>query len=72
MLVFDNLGRDIISSVLRVQDLRNFGVTIHLYVSYHGVLVPLVCTRGDSIENRPGLEVTRETDALEEIYKFNS
>ncbi|KAI5818739.1 Sec1-like protein [Pyronema omphalodes] len=30
VLVFDNLGRDIISSVLRVQDLRNFGVTIHL------------------------------------------
>lgn len=32
VLVFDNLGRDVISSVLRVQDLRNFGVTIHLYV----------------------------------------
>lgn len=30
VLVFDNLGRDVISSVLRVQDLRNFGVTIHL------------------------------------------
>ena len=29
-LVFDNLGRDVISSVLRVQDLRNFGVTVHL------------------------------------------
>lgn len=30
VLIFDNLGRDVISSVLRVQDLRNFGVTIHL------------------------------------------
>jgi hypothetical protein len=30
VLVFDNFGRDVISSVLRVQDLRNFGVTIHL------------------------------------------
>lgn len=30
VLVFDSLGRDVISSVLRVQDLRNFGVTIHL------------------------------------------
>ena len=38
VLVFDNLGRDIISSVLRVQDLRNFGVTIHLYVNRHSVL----------------------------------
>ncbi|KAF8456185.1 Sec1-like protein [Terfezia claveryi] len=33
VLVFDNLGRDIISSVLRVQDLRNFGVTIHLNIN---------------------------------------
>ena len=30
VLVFDNLGRDIISSVLRVNDLRSRGVTIHL------------------------------------------
>lgn len=32
ILVFDNLGRDVISSVLRVNDLRSWGVTIHLYV----------------------------------------
>jgi hypothetical protein len=30
--VFDGMGRDIISSVLRVNDLRAWGVTIHLYV----------------------------------------
>jgi len=30
VLVFDNLGRDVISSVLRVKDLRGWGVTIHL------------------------------------------
>ncbi|KAL8852311.1 MAG: hypothetical protein Q9221_002807 [Calogaya cf. arnoldii] len=30
VLVFDNLGRDVISSVLRVNDLRGWGVTIHL------------------------------------------
>jgi hypothetical protein len=30
VLVFDNLGRDVISSVLRVNDLRAWGVTIHL------------------------------------------
>ena len=30
VLVFDNLGRDVISSVLRVNDLRASGVTIHL------------------------------------------
>ncbi|KAL8828337.1 MAG: hypothetical protein Q9170_006646 [Blastenia crenularia] len=33
VLVFDNLGRDIISSVLRVNDLRAWGVTIHLNLS---------------------------------------
>lgn len=32
VLVFDGLGRDVISSVLRVNDLRSWGVTIHLYV----------------------------------------
>ncbi len=31
VLVFDTLGRDVISSVLRVNDLRAWGVTIHLY-----------------------------------------
>ncbi|OAL26270.1 hypothetical protein AYO20_10147 [Fonsecaea nubica] len=33
VLVFDNLGRDIISSVLRVNDLRSKGVTIHLNIN---------------------------------------
>lgn len=32
VLVFDNLGRDVISSVMRVNDLRTCGVTIHLSV----------------------------------------
>ena len=32
VLVFDNMGRDIISSVMRVNDLRARGVTIHLLV----------------------------------------
>jgi hypothetical protein len=30
VLVFDNLGRDVISSVMRVNDLRSCGITIHL------------------------------------------
>ncbi|KAG9542432.1 Sec1 family protein, partial [Aureobasidium melanogenum] len=33
VLVFDNLGRDMISSVLRVSDLRSWGVTIHLPIT---------------------------------------
>lgn len=30
VLVFDDLGRDVISSVLRVSDLRALGVTVHM------------------------------------------
>jgi sec1 family domain-containing protein 1 len=30
VLVFDNLGKDVISSVLRVDDLRSCGVTLYL------------------------------------------
>jgi sec1 family domain-containing protein 1 len=33
VLVFDDLGRDVISSVLRVNDLRTWGVTMHMYVT---------------------------------------
>ncbi|KAL2814177.1 putative Golgi transport protein Sly1 [Aspergillus granulosus] len=33
VLVFDSMGRDVISSVLRVNDLRAWGVTIHLNIN---------------------------------------
>ncbi|RDL37573.1 Uncharacterized protein BP5553_05006 [Venustampulla echinocandica] len=33
LLVFDDLGRDVISSVLRVSDLRAWGVTMHMHIS---------------------------------------
>ncbi|ORX96503.1 SEC1 family transport protein-like protein SLY1 [Clohesyomyces aquaticus] len=33
VLVFDDMGRDVISSVLRVNDLRAWGVTIHLNIN---------------------------------------
>jgi hypothetical protein len=36
VLVFDDLGRDVISSVLRVSDLRAWGVTMHMYVECGG------------------------------------
>jgi hypothetical protein len=41
VLVFDSLGRDMISSVLRVSDLRSWGVTIHLYVKT--ITCPCTC-----------------------------
>ncbi|CAL3967383.1 unnamed protein product [Diplocarpon coronariae] len=33
VLVFDDLGRDVISSVLRVSDLRAWGVTMHMHIA---------------------------------------
>lgn len=30
VLVFDDLGRDVISSVMRVSDLRSMGITMHM------------------------------------------
>ncbi|KAF3482656.1 uncharacterized protein GIQ15_01980 [Arthroderma uncinatum] len=40
ILVFDNLGRDVISSVLRVNDLRSWGVTIHLNLNSRRYPIP--------------------------------
>ena len=40
VLVFDNLGRDVISSVLRVNDLRAWGVTIHLSINTTRHMIP--------------------------------
>lgn len=37
VLVFDDLGRDVISSVLRVSDLRAWGVTMHMYASTQNI-----------------------------------
>lgn len=35
VLVFDDLGRDVISSVLRVSDLRAMGITMHMSVAFY-------------------------------------
>ncbi|OAL53793.1 SEC1 family transport protein-like protein SLY1 [Pyrenochaeta sp. DS3sAY3a] len=40
VLVFDEMGRDVISSVLRVNDLRASGVTIHLNINTTRHLIP--------------------------------
>ncbi|GAB7351614.1 hypothetical protein MBLNU459_g2229t1 [Dothideomycetes sp. NU459] len=40
VLVFDSLGRDMISSVLRVSDLRGWGVTIHLPIASKRHAIP--------------------------------
>ncbi|KAL4875646.1 Sec1-like protein [Aspergillus karnatakaensis] len=40
VLVFDNMGRDVISSVLRVNDLRAWGVTIHLNINSSRYPIP--------------------------------
>jgi hypothetical protein len=38
--VFDQLGRDVISSVMRVSDLRSMGVTIHLHIASSRHAIP--------------------------------
>ncbi|KAL5116403.1 Vesicle trafficking between the ER and Golgi [Pleosporales sp. CAS-2024a] len=40
VLVFDDMGRDVISSVLRVNDLRSSGVTIHLNIGTTRHMIP--------------------------------
>ncbi|KAJ5106020.1 Sec1-like protein [Penicillium alfredii] len=40
VLVFDNMGRDVISSVLRVNDLRAWGITIHLNINAQRYPIP--------------------------------
>ncbi|KAH8725045.1 SEC1 family transport protein-like protein SLY1 [Phaeosphaeriaceae sp. PMI808] len=40
VLVFDEMGRDVISSVLRVNDLRGSGVTIHLNIGTTRHMIP--------------------------------
>lgn len=51
VLVFDNLGRDVISSVLRVSDLRGWGITIHLCVGFQSI-ISLLRGRGMLIPER--------------------
>ncbi|KAJ6014746.1 Sec1-like protein [Penicillium herquei] len=40
VLVFDAMGRDVISSVLRVNDLRTWGITIHLNINSQRYPIP--------------------------------
>ncbi|OTA93960.1 hypothetical protein M434DRAFT_395190 [Hypoxylon sp. CO27-5] len=40
VLVFDDLGRDVISSVMRVNDLRSMGVTMHMHIAANRHPIP--------------------------------
>ncbi|KAK4121428.1 Sec1-like protein [Parathielavia appendiculata] len=40
LLVFDDLGRDVISPVLQVSDLRSMGVTMHMHIASHRAAIP--------------------------------
>ncbi|KAF6819901.1 golgi transport protein [Colletotrichum musicola] len=40
VLVFDDLGRDVISSVLRVSDLRALGITMHMHIGSSRHAIP--------------------------------
>lgn len=71
VLVFDNLGRDVISSVLRVQDLRNFGVTIHLnlHAARHPIPdVPAVYLVEPTAENIAAISADLSRNLYETAY----
>ncbi|KAL2157736.1 hypothetical protein VTH06DRAFT_5219 [Thermothelomyces fergusii] len=40
LLVFDDLGRDVISPVLQVSDLRSMGVTMHMHIASQRAAIP--------------------------------
>lgn len=71
VLVFDNLGRDVISSVMRVQDLRNFGVTIHLnlHTARHQIPdVPVVYLVEPTAENIAIISADLQKNLYETAY----
>jgi hypothetical protein len=39
VLIFDKFGQDVISSIMRVNDLRENGVTVHMYASFLTVYI---------------------------------
>ncbi|KOS23067.1 Protein sly1 [Escovopsis weberi] len=58
VLVFDDLGRDVISSVMRVSDLRSMGVTMHMHIgsSRHPIPdVPVIYFVEPTAQNLQGI-----------------
>ncbi|KAK0917314.1 Vesicle trafficking between the ER and Golgi, partial [Friedmanniomyces endolithicus] len=63
VLVFDNLGRDVISTVLRVNDLRSLGITIHLYVWQKAVVAAQLDAEKHPISDVPVVYLLEPTAA---------
>ncbi|KAG6000286.1 hypothetical protein E4U43_001641 [Claviceps pusilla] len=58
VLVFDDLGRDVISSVMRVSDLRSMGITMHMHIgaSRHPIPdVPVIYLLEPTAQNLQGI-----------------
>ncbi|KAH7325801.1 Sec1-like protein [Stachybotrys elegans] len=58
VLVFDDLGRDVISSVMRVSDLRSMGVTMHMHIgaARHPIAdVPVIYLLEPTAKNLEGI-----------------
>ncbi|POR37237.1 Protein sly1 [Tolypocladium paradoxum] len=58
VLVFDDLGRDVISSVMRVSDLRSMGITMHMHIATarHPIPdVPVIYLLEPSAQNLQGI-----------------
>lgn len=72
VLVFDNMGRDVISSVLRVNDLRAWGVTIHLYVCSQDAVPCSSCIYCSIATDRPLLGTSTLLDTQFQMFLWST
>ncbi|KAI9163036.1 Protein sly1 [Paramyrothecium foliicola] len=71
VLVFDDLGRDVISSVMRVSDLRSMGVTMHMHITSarHPIPdVPVIYLLEPTAQNLEGMTTDLEKGLYSPAY----
>ncbi|GJN67863.1 golgi transport protein Sly1 [Purpureocillium lilacinum] len=71
VLVFDDLGRDVISSVMRVSDLRSMGITMHMHIASarHPIPdVPVIYLLEPTAQNLQGITTDLEKGLYSPAY----
>ncbi|PWI66208.1 hypothetical protein PCL_05426 [Purpureocillium lilacinum] len=71
VLVFDDLGRDVISSVMRVSDLRSMGITMHMHIASarHPIPdVPVISLLEPTAQNLQGITTDLEKGLYSPAY----
>lgn len=76
VLVLDQYTKDVLATVLRVQDLRDAGVTLHVYVSMYRVIAPaaLIVSQSITLDSTTTTRCTRCLLRVPELgqHKANS